>query len=41
LTRIDAHYDTAQGLGRGTFVTVMKAMAHNTGEWWAVKIIHT
>jgi len=41
LTRIDAHYDMAQELGRGTFATVMKAMARNTGEWWAVKIIHT
>jgi hypothetical protein len=41
LTRIDAHYDMAQELGRGTFATVMKAMAPNTGEWWAVKIIHT
>jgi serine/threonine protein kinase len=41
LTRIDAHYDMAQELGRGTFATVMKPMARNTGEWWAVKIIHT
>jgi hypothetical protein len=41
LTGIDAHYDMAQELGRGTFATVMRAMAPNTGEWWAVKIIHT
>lgn len=40
LTGIHAHYDMAHELGRGTFATVMKAMARNTGEWWAVKIIH-
>lgn len=31
----------AHELGRGTFATVMKAMARTTGEWWAVKIIHS
>jgi serine/threonine/tyrosine protein kinase RAD53 len=31
----------AHELGRGTFATVMKAMARITGCWWAVKIIHT
>jgi hypothetical protein len=40
LTGIHAHYDMAHELGRGTFATVMKAMARDTGEWWAVKIIH-
>src|SRR6266851_4228235 len=40
LTSIDAKYDMAHELGRGTFATVMKAIARNTGEWWAVKIIH-
>ncbi len=38
---MDAQYEMAHELGRGTFVTVMKAMARNTGEWWAIKIIHT
>jgi hypothetical protein len=33
--------DMAHELGRGTFATVMKAMARTTGGWWAVKIIHT
>jgi ser/thr/tyr protein kinase RAD53 len=31
-TRIHAHYDMSHELGRGTFATVMKAMARNTGE---------
>jgi serine/threonine/tyrosine protein kinase RAD53 len=34
LTGMNAHYDMAQELGRGTFATVMKAMARITGEWW-------
>jgi hypothetical protein len=33
--------DMAHELGRGTFATVMKAMARTTGGWWTVKIIHT
>jgi ser/thr/tyr protein kinase RAD53 len=41
LTGIDAKYDIAHKLSRGTFATAMKAIAHNTGEWWAIKIIHT
>jgi serine/threonine/tyrosine protein kinase RAD53 len=41
LTGMDAQYDMAHELGRGTFATVMKVMARNTGEWWAIKIIHT
>jgi len=41
LTVVHAFYDTAHELGRGTFATVMKAMSYTTGEWWAVKIIHT
>jgi len=41
LTGIHAYYDMAHELGRGTFATVMKAMARTTGEWWAVKIIHS
>jgi serine/threonine/tyrosine protein kinase RAD53 len=41
LTGIHAFYDMAHELGRGTFATVMKAMARTTGEWWAVKIIHS
>ncbi|KAF8265517.1 kinase-like domain-containing protein [Lactarius quietus] len=40
LTGIHAHYDMAHELGKGSFATVMKAMARETGEWWAVKIIH-
>jgi ser/thr/tyr protein kinase RAD53 len=40
LTGIHAHYDMAHELGRGTFATVMKAMSRETGEWFAVKIIH-
>ncbi|KAH9988445.1 kinase-like domain-containing protein [Russula compacta] len=32
LTGIHAHYDMAHELGRGTFATVMKAMARTTGE---------
>jgi len=40
LTCIDTKYDMAHELGRGTFAMVMKATACNTGEWWAVKIIH-
>jgi hypothetical protein len=31
LTGIDAHYDTAQELGRGTFVTLMKATRASGG----------
>jgi len=31
LTGIDAHYDTVQELGRGTFVTVMKATRASGG----------
>ena len=41
LTGVHAFYDMAHELGRGTFATVMKAMSRTTGEWWAVKIIHT
>jgi serine/threonine/tyrosine protein kinase RAD53 len=41
LTGIHAYYDMAHELGRGTFATVMKAMSRTTGEWWAVKIIHS
>lgn len=41
LTGIHAFYDMAHELGRGTFATVMKAMSRTTGEWWAVKIIHS
>ena len=33
--------DMAHELGRGTFATVMKAIARTTGGWWTVKIIHT
>lgn len=40
LTGIHAHYDMAHELGKGSFATVMRAMARETGEWWAVKIIH-
>lgn len=40
LTGIHAHYDMAHELGRGTFATVMKAMSRESGEWFAVKIIH-
>jgi len=40
LTGVHAHYDMAHELGKGSFATVMKAMARETGEWWAVKIIH-
>ncbi|KAI0267103.1 kinase-like domain-containing protein [Gloeopeniophorella convolvens] len=40
LTGIHAHYDMAHELGKGSFATVMKAMARATGEWCAVKIIH-
>jgi hypothetical protein len=39
LTGIDAKYDMAYELGRGMFTMVMKVMAHNVGEWWAVKTI--
>jgi len=41
LTGIHAHYDMGHELGRGTFATVMKAMLRTTGQWWAVKIIHS
>ena len=41
LTGVHAFYDMAHELGRGTFVTAMKAMSRRTGEWWAVRIIHT
>ena len=41
LKGVHAFYDMAHELGRGTFATVMKAMSRTTGEWWAVKIIHT
>jgi serine/threonine/tyrosine protein kinase RAD53 len=40
-TGMDAQYDMAHELGRGTFATVMKAMARNTGKWRTIKIIHT
>jgi serine/threonine/tyrosine protein kinase RAD53 len=38
LTGMDTQYDMAHELGRGTFATVI---ARNTGEWWAIKIVHT
>ena len=41
LTGVHAFYDMQHELGRGTFTTVMKAMSRTTGEWWAVKIIHS
>jgi serine/threonine/tyrosine protein kinase RAD53 len=41
LTGIHAFYDMAHELGRGTFATVMRAMSRTTGEWFAVKIIHS
>lgn len=41
LTGVHAHYDMAHELGRGTFATVMKAISRDTGDWWAVKIIHS
>jgi serine/threonine/tyrosine protein kinase RAD53 len=41
LTGVHALYDMKHELGRGTFTTVMKAISRTTGEWWAIKIIHT
>ena len=41
LTGIHAHYDMGHELGRGTFATVMTAMLRTTGQWFAVKIIHS
>ena len=41
LTGIHAHYDMGHELGRGTFATVMKAINRTSGDWWAVKIIHS
>ena len=34
---MDAQYDMTHELGRGTFATVMKVMARNTGKWWAIQ----
>jgi hypothetical protein len=39
LTGIDTKYNMAHELGCGMFVTVIKVMAHNVGEWWAIKTI--
>ncbi|KAI0058110.1 kinase-like protein [Artomyces pyxidatus] len=33
-------YELASELGKGSFATVMRAVEKQTGEWWAVKIIH-
>jgi serine/threonine/tyrosine protein kinase RAD53 len=40
-TGVHALYDMKHELGRGTFTTVMKAVSCTTGEWWAIKIVHT
>jgi ser/thr/tyr protein kinase RAD53 len=35
-----AHYEVTEELGKGSFATVMKAMSKETGQWYAVKMIH-
>lgn len=35
-----AHYHLSQELGRGSFATVMKAIHRESGQWYAVKMIH-
>lgn len=37
---LHSQYDMAHTLGSGAFATVMKAMARQSGKWYAVKIIH-
>jgi len=39
-TGVHAFYDIFNELGKGSFATVMRALCRETGEWWAVKIIH-
>lgn len=40
LEGIHAVYEMGNELGKGTFATVMKAIHKETGDWYAVKIIH-
>ena len=37
---IHAYYEMGNELGKGTFATVMKGMNKESGDWFAVKIVH-
>jgi ser/thr/tyr protein kinase RAD53 len=40
LRGLNAHYDMARELGKGSFATVMKALHRQSGVYYAIKIIH-
>ncbi|EIW83460.1 kinase-like protein [Coniophora puteana RWD-64-598 SS2] len=37
---LHAFYDLGHELGKGSFATVMKGLSRQTGQWYAIKIIH-